>query len=183
MRRKPLLLTSLLVVTLLPLSSYLYRQLSRPALAAPSAETLALQQAVTIYRDELGVPHIHGQTDNAVAFGFAFAHSEDDFPTIQGSLAAARGQLGLLLPGELAGANDLVVAGLEVEERLTVGGILALVAFLHGGVCLHRCDAALRRCLGDVHLARENGFRVAGLQDEVELTVVCLAEFIPTCHG
>ena len=117
MRRKPLLLTSLLVVTLLPLSSYLYRQLSRPALAAPSAETLALQQAVTIYRDELGVPHIHGQTDNAVAFGFAFAHSEDDFPTIQGSLAAARGQLGLLLPGELAGANDFLVQLLDVQRN------------------------------------------------------------------
>ena len=38
---------------------------------------------VEILRDTWGVPHIYGVTDKDVAFGFAFAHSEDDFKTIQ----------------------------------------------------------------------------------------------------
>ena len=33
---------------------------------------------VEILRDSWGVPHIYGTTDEDVAFGFAFAHSEDD---------------------------------------------------------------------------------------------------------
>ena len=37
---------------------------------------------VEILRDSWGVPHIYGTTDEDVAFGFAFAHSEDDFKTI-----------------------------------------------------------------------------------------------------
>lgn len=48
---------------------------------------------VRILRDKWGVPHIFGQTDADVAYGLAFAHAEDDFPTIQGALLAARGQL------------------------------------------------------------------------------------------
>jgi acyl-homoserine-lactone acylase len=53
---------------------------------------------VRIRRDEFGVPHVLGRTDADAAFGLAFAHSEDDFATIQevtlatrGSLAAANG--------------------------------------------------------------------------------------------
>ena len=37
----------------------------------------------TIYRDIMGVPHIFGQTDADAVFGLAYAHSEDDFKTIQ----------------------------------------------------------------------------------------------------
>jgi penicillin amidase/acyl-homoserine-lactone acylase len=39
------------------------------------------------------VPHVKGKTDADVAFGLAYAHSEDDFATIQDSLLAARGIL------------------------------------------------------------------------------------------
>ena len=38
---------------------------------------------VKIYRDIWGVPHIYGDTDEDVAFGLAYAHSEDDFDTMQ----------------------------------------------------------------------------------------------------
>ena len=40
-------------------------------------------QDVEIVRDEYGVPHIYGKTDSDVAYGLAWAHSEDDFKTIQ----------------------------------------------------------------------------------------------------
>ena len=46
-----------------------------------------------IVRDRYGVPHISGPRDADVAFGLAFAHAEDDFPTIQRAVLAARGRL------------------------------------------------------------------------------------------
>lgn len=51
------------------------------------------QYDVRILRDTWGVPHIFGKTDADAAFGLAYAHAEDDFETIQGSLLAARGKL------------------------------------------------------------------------------------------
>ena len=48
-----------------------------------SYATLADNYEVEILRDTWGVPHIYGITDKDVAFGFAYAHSEDDFKTIQ----------------------------------------------------------------------------------------------------
>src|ERR1044072_3055791 len=38
---------------------------------------------VRIVRDDFGVPHVFGHTDADAAFGLGFAHSEDDFATIQ----------------------------------------------------------------------------------------------------
>ena len=67
---------------------------------SPTAETLARAERVTIVRDGWGVPHVHGPSDADAAFGMAWAHAEDDFPMIQGVLAASRGRLGLLKPGK-----------------------------------------------------------------------------------
>ena len=52
--------------------------------------------AAEITRDEFGVPHIHGKTDADVAFGVAWAHSEDDFATLQDVLAMTRGRYGAI---------------------------------------------------------------------------------------
>ena len=41
------------------------------------------QYRVDILRDAYGVPHIYGQRDIDAAFGLAYAHTEDDFETIQ----------------------------------------------------------------------------------------------------
>jgi penicillin amidase/acyl-homoserine-lactone acylase len=49
---------------------------------------------VRVLRDDYGVPHIYGKSDADTAFGLAYAHSEDDFDTIQKQLLAAHGQLG-----------------------------------------------------------------------------------------
>lgn len=51
---------------------------------------------VTIYRDSWGVPHIYGKTDAAAAYGLAWAHAEDDFPTIQKTLAMSKHLLGTI---------------------------------------------------------------------------------------
>ena len=54
---------------------------------------LSTKYDVEILRDTWGVPHIYGVTDEDVAFGFAFAHSEDDFKTIQDVILQTRGKL------------------------------------------------------------------------------------------
>lgn len=46
---------------------------------------------VEILRDTWGVPHIFGKTDADVGYGLAFAHCEDDFPTMQEGILGARG--------------------------------------------------------------------------------------------
>jgi len=51
-------------------------------------------EAIDIVRDQWGVPHIFAPTDEEVAYGFAWATSEDDFKTIQELLLAVRGRLG-----------------------------------------------------------------------------------------
>ena len=54
--------------------------------APPDPATLIARAArydVHIRRDRWGVPHVLGKTDADVAFGIGFAHSEDDFATIQ----------------------------------------------------------------------------------------------------
>jgi penicillin amidase/acyl-homoserine-lactone acylase len=70
---------------------------------------------VRVLRDEWGVPHVYGKTDADAAYGLAFAHAEDDFATIQGSLLAARGKLASVYGREMA-ANDYMVALLRVWD-------------------------------------------------------------------
>ncbi|MEE4349573.1 MAG: penicillin acylase family protein [Pacificimonas sp.] len=49
---------------------------------------------VEIVRDDYGVPHVFGETDADTAYGVAWAHSEDDFTTIQDSILMAKGRFG-----------------------------------------------------------------------------------------
>ncbi|MEM1379573.1 MAG: penicillin acylase family protein [Pseudomonadota bacterium] len=49
-----------------------------------------------IERDDYGVPSIYGLTDEAVAFGLAYAHAEDDFATIQMRIAPVKNQMGAI---------------------------------------------------------------------------------------
>ncbi|MFQ5399819.1 MAG: acylase [Anaerolineae bacterium] len=72
---------------------------------------------VTILRDTWGVPHIFGQTDADAAYGLAYAHAEDDFLTIQQTLAASRGMLGQVY-GRDAAPADYVLGLLRIRERI-----------------------------------------------------------------
>ena len=91
----------------------------KPKAPPPAPTTAATRYAgeVVIRRDTWGVPHIFGKTDNAAAFGLAYAHAQDDFPMIQGSLVAATGQLARLKLAKIAVVNDYLVRLLGIPEK------------------------------------------------------------------
>ncbi|HEX5961627.1 MAG TPA: penicillin acylase family protein [Rhodanobacteraceae bacterium] len=69
-----------------------------PAWQTPVAKTGAeyarLQkeaQAVTITRDDWGIPHIHGKTDADAVFGMSYAQCEDDFNRVEMNYLTALG--------------------------------------------------------------------------------------------
>ena len=75
---------------------------------------------VRILRDDFGVPHIYGARDPDVAYGLAYAHSEDDFETIQQVLLAARGALASV-EGREAAPLDYLVAWFGVADWVAEG--------------------------------------------------------------
>jgi acyl-homoserine-lactone acylase len=88
--------------------------------AAPDPATLiakARQYDVRIKRDNFGVPHVAGPRDSDVAFGLGFAHSEDDFATLQQVALATRGQLAAT-EGRKAAVADYLVHLLRVWETV-----------------------------------------------------------------
>ncbi len=56
-----------------------------------------LAQSVTIYRDDYGVPHIDGPTDESVVFGFAYAQAEDYFWQVEDTYILCLGRYGEVL--------------------------------------------------------------------------------------
>lgn len=82
--------------------------------AAPYLEAAA-RHDVRILRGPYGIPHVYGPRDSDVAYGLAFAHCEDDFPTIQSVMLAARGQLAAH-EGRKAATIDYLVHLLGVRE-------------------------------------------------------------------
>ena len=72
---------------------------------------------VEIVRDTWGVPHIFGKTDNDAAFGLAYAHAEDDFETIQATVAATRGVLARY-KGASAAPTDYLIELLNVWDTI-----------------------------------------------------------------
>ncbi|HEV2364169.1 MAG TPA: acylase [Caulobacteraceae bacterium] len=75
---------------------------------------------VRIRRDSWGVPHILGPTDPDVAFGFAFAHCEDDFATIEEAALISRGELATL-EGPRAAPSDYLVRLMRVRQTVDAG--------------------------------------------------------------
>ena len=72
---------------------------------------------VRIVRDDFGVPHVFGHTDADVGFGIGFAHSEDDFATIQDVALATRGTLAAT-EGPNAATTDYLVHLMHVWETV-----------------------------------------------------------------
>lgn len=99
------------------------RAVLRPSVPQPNAAAFEQAARVRILRDRFGVPHIFGKTDADAAFGLAYAHAEDDFPLIQGVVAASRGKLATLMLSQQALVNDyyvrLVDVPGEVERKYT----------------------------------------------------------------
>ncbi|HSM95249.1 MAG TPA: acylase [Rhizomicrobium sp.] len=93
-------------------------RLNQPPEADPQQFiTAAAQYHARIVRDHFGVPHIFGHTDADVAFGLGFAHSEDDFATIQDVVLATRGTLAAV-KGPDAAKTDYLVHLMRVWETV-----------------------------------------------------------------
>ena len=77
-----------------------------------SGDDAALQRqrahaaAVTIIRDDYGVPHVYGKRDADAVFGLMYAQAEDDFPRIERNYYWAIGRLAEV-EGEQALFSDL----------------------------------------------------------------------------
>jgi len=74
------------------------------ALAANAAA--AHRYAVTITRDEWGIPHVHGHTDADAVYGMIYAQAEDDFPRIEKNYLTNLGRLAEA-EGDGASLSDL----------------------------------------------------------------------------
>ena len=92
-------------------------------LKIPSETVLITDSIFTakIIRDQWGVPHIYGKRDADASFGLAYAHSDDDFETIQDVIYALRGDLSMLHSSRDAAVNDYYVHAMNfwgmIEER------------------------------------------------------------------
>jgi acyl-homoserine-lactone acylase len=75
----------------------------------------ALADAVTIARDEWGVPHIMAASDPAAAFGLGYAQAEDDFEQLEEDYLHALGRASHWY-GERYLASDLLQRAFEVER-------------------------------------------------------------------
>lgn len=69
-----------------------------------SSGPASAQDTLRIRRDTFGIPTITAPTDAGAAFGLAFAHAEDDFPTLQIAYASVKGLAGRTrgIPGAAA---------------------------------------------------------------------------------
>ncbi len=79
------------------------------------AEVMHQSQNVTIYRDQWGVPHIHGKTDGDTAFGMGYAQAEDNFNQLELGFIMGIGRSAEVL-GEEALLADWVVHSFENNE-------------------------------------------------------------------
>lgn len=100
----------LLFVLLAAASLAIWEPLTATAPQAPTYKPGDVQ----IARDKFGVPHIFGKTDADVAYGVAYAHSEDDFATLQEVIAMTRGRAGAML-GQDGAKVDYAAALLDIR--------------------------------------------------------------------
>ncbi len=110
--RKFLTVTGLLLLGT-AVAGAVWEPLSVSASAAPPKHSYSAE----IVRDEFGVPHINGKTDADTAYGLAFAHSEDDFETLQEVVAMTRARTGALL-GKQGAPVDYVAHLLGVRQTV-----------------------------------------------------------------
>lgn len=106
------------LAVLLGLYGLVRKPLLLPSPPKPDAETFAQAKRVRIVRDSWGVPHVFGKSDADAAFGLAYANAEDDFPMVQGVLAASSGRLGILSLSKDALANDYYVGLFRIREQV-----------------------------------------------------------------
>lgn len=102
------------LIVLLFVASIFWEPVTATQFAAPPAR----KYDARIVRDEFGVPHIFGKTDADASYGLAYAHAEDDFPTIEEVVAMTRGRAGAIL-GQDGAKIDYALHLLRVRETST----------------------------------------------------------------
>lgn len=95
-------------------AAYLLIQLS---ILGPMSNAQINTSSIEIIRDQYGVPHIFGTTDQETAYGLAWAHAEDDFKTIQETFLPVKGMLGRHL-GKKGVILDYLVELLRCKEAV-----------------------------------------------------------------
>ena len=91
-----------------------------PHYSPDTAREAAKGYDVRIIRDGFGVPHVFGKRDADTAFGFGYAHAEDDWTTIQDTVIAARGKSAEYKGKEVAPQDylyDLFKVGKSVAQN------------------------------------------------------------------
>ena len=78
--------------------------------------TAQARNAVTIYRDTYGVPHIYGKTDADTAFGLMYAQAEDNFWQLEEGYIRVLGR-SAELDGPRGLSSDVMVRAWEGEKR------------------------------------------------------------------
>ena len=81
-----------------------------------AVDPVALSRQVTIYRDQSGVPHIDGKTDQAAVFGFAYAQAEDFFWQVEDTYILALGRYSEV-HGPSGLNSDLLNRAFEIVSR------------------------------------------------------------------
>src|SRR2546421_6555016 len=77
-------------LSLLLLCSVITGQRREPSALAPWQREA---RAVTVIRDDWGIPHIFGKTDADAVFGMIYAQAEDDFNRVETNYINAMGRL------------------------------------------------------------------------------------------
>ncbi|MFN4225135.1 MAG: acylase [Hyphomonas sp.] len=116
MKRILAALGGIILLVLLGAGAWLWHPLGGPVPADQLAAAAANYDA-EIIRDGYGVPHVYGARDADAAFGLAYAHAEDDFETIQETVAATRGVLARYR-GRQAAPVDYIVSLLGVWDTI-----------------------------------------------------------------
>ena len=110
-------LAGLLLAAVIGAGIYTWNPLPKaPATLADAAANYDVE----IIRDNWGIPHIYGKRDADVAFGLAYAHAEDDYETIQETVAATRGVLARYR-GMDGAPTDYIVALIDVWGTVNDG--------------------------------------------------------------
>lgn len=110
------LISGLFLLFLLAAALYL-RTPAGPNFSKAEIKATAAQYDARIIRDAYGVPHIFGKTDADASFGFGYAHSEDDFETIQDVIIAARG-MSAQYKGKSVAPQDYLFDLFKVSETI-----------------------------------------------------------------
>jgi acyl-homoserine-lactone acylase len=94
-----------------------------PLWEAPSPAAMAWKapaidpEAIRVYRDQWGVPHIHGPSDASVAYGLAWSNAEDAFAVMQETVLTGKGMMGRL-KGKDGVIRDYLLQAFDIPTRV-----------------------------------------------------------------